>query len=453
MRKYILAIIAVFFTAAFALAVAMFEFKPIDSLMKPPKIEGENLQIQLAFEAFAGDGYNLITPLKGEHRSAYTFFDLDGDSNDEAIVFYSKSDENDIVRMNILSSDSEGGWKSLADIDTGHSDVQQVEFADLNGDRIKEIIVGWTVFQSEYTKTMNVYMLTEENKSYTFKSIYNSTYSDFRIFDIDCDAVSDILKIDYVKTMDRTEYKAVYLDFKKEKLTDAAEIKLDMAFSSITSVTSDYSESKNQRRLYIDGLKYESGMITDCIYYDEKSGEFKRERSNFPPLSVWSSRITNIVCKDVNSDGIVEVPKEEEIPESEVLGFTKDIVNRQFIIKWTQLDKNQNKPVLYEILNPTYGYSYRIDEKDANKITVINNLKTGVLTFYSLNFTNGYPERGSALFSVIAVKESDSEANDLDFRYKYLKSAGNYSYFCRIYENGEKSGTTKTTIKNNLILN
>lgn len=451
MKKYILATLFLAMSLMLVLVVAGFEFKPIDSLMRPPVVDGENREIQLAFEDFAGDGYQLISPLKGDHRSAYNFFDLNNDSQDEVIVFYSKADDNELVRLNVLGKKKDGQWISLVDIETGHSDVQQVEFADLNGDTIKELIVGWTVYQNEFTKTMNVYAITEKNTKYVFESIYSSSYYDFKIFDVNCDNVKDVLKIDFEKTPDGTDYKAVLLGYKDKTLTDITSANLDMSFSSITSVTSDYSKEENKRRLYFDGPKYESGMITDCIYLDN-DGVFRKERTAYPLLSVWSTRNSNIVSKDVNNDGIIEIPKEEEIPASDIIYDGNNEIQKQYIIKWTQIDENVESTVCHEIFNSYFGYSYKIDETLTDKVAVTNNLRTGVLTFYALNTTYGTPHKGDALFSILAIKEGES-GDDVIFRYKNLDENNTHHFYYRIYEAGESYGITKLTIRKNFSFN
>lgn len=451
MRKYIPAVVSIIISAVLIWALVEFEFEPMENLMKPPKVGGENLKIQLAFENAVGGEYRLITPLKGNYRSAYTFVDLDSDGEDEVIVFYSKDTDTDVVRMNILGTDSDGNWYSLSDFENSHSEVQQIEFADINADKIKEIIVGWTVYQNELAKTMNVYMLSNDEENIKIESVYSDTYYDFKIFDVDCDATKDILKIGYETVMDRSQYSAVLLGFDGKEITEKSSILLDNSFSSITSVTSDYLQHENRRRLYFDGLKYESGMSTDCIYWDAESASLKRERTSFPPLGALSSRITNVACCDINDDGIIEVPKEEELLCSEII-TESDIKQKQTVIKWIQLGSSESKAVDCRILNQNYGYSFKMDESWVNTVTVVNNLSTGTMTFYKLSFAGGYPERGEALFSVIAA-EDDSADLSLDYRYKHLTDNKTFSYYCRIYSGGENMNIAKSDISKLLIFN
>ena len=450
MKKYFLAISALIISVLLIIMATGFEFENLESLMKPPMVEGENRKIQLAFENFAGNQYHLVTPLKGEHRSAYNFFDLNGDAEDEVIVFYSKESENDIVRMNVLDRKADGTWVSIADIGTEYSDVQQVEFADLNGDKIKEIIVGWTVFQNEYAKTMDVYMLSKSKSNYVFERVYNGIYYDFKTFDINCDARKDILKIDYIKHMDRAEYSATFLGYNDNGIEEISSINLDLSFSSITSVTSDYLENEKRRRIYFDGPRHESGMITDCIFYNNDKKCFENEKTGFPPLSALSSRISNVSSKDINSDGIVEIPKEKEVLLGETL--TKDSTLDLLATEWVKINSGKTTTVSYEVFNSVYGYSYKIDKDAFNRVTVKNDLVNGEMTFYQILYTAAGAIKGDPLFTIIATEDHES-AENLDFRYKFLYERGTRSYFCRIYSLGEDIGFTRTSIRKNMTFN
>ncbi|MBO7320292.1 MAG: hypothetical protein J6V06_09775, partial [Clostridia bacterium] len=182
MRKYAMAVLIISLIALLGFAFVSTYFQPVDSLIRPPQAEGENLSIQLAFSEAVGEDYLLKQPMNGNYRSAYTFIDLTGDKNDEVIVFYSKSNDLGIVRMNVLDK-SDGEWVSIADFQSVHNDIQEIEFADLNGDGTKEIIVGWTVSGESYSKLITVYQINSDKTATDIESVYVDYYSIFRVSD------------------------------------------------------------------------------------------------------------------------------------------------------------------------------------------------------------------------------------------------------------------------------
>ena len=71
----------------------------VDSLLRAPKLTGENARIQSSFENAVGTGVQLVSPLTGDHRSAFVFFDFDADGVNETLVFYARAEAPDEIHM------------------------------------------------------------------------------------------------------------------------------------------------------------------------------------------------------------------------------------------------------------------------------------------------------------------------------------------------------------------
>ena len=217
MRKYAVSVIIVSLIALLGFLFITTYFQPVDSLIKPPKLEGENLSIQLAFENSIDEDYVLKQPLSGEYKSAYIFADLTGDNDDEVIVFYSKSSELGIVHMNVIDK-TDGEWVSIADFQSVHNDIQEINFADLNGDGTKEVIVGWTVLGESYAKLLTIYQFSVEDKL-MLSPIYSDYYSKFDVSDINSDSNDDIISLKHTTAGNVAEYTAALSASSFEMLT------------------------------------------------------------------------------------------------------------------------------------------------------------------------------------------------------------------------------------------
>ena len=452
MKKYSIWLIVTAVVLAVALVFLVSEFKPVNSLMKPPKVEGENLAIQLAFEESVGDTYLLKQPLKGEYRSAYTFIDLDGDSDNEVIVFYSGKDAIDIVRMNVLDV-IDGNWRSVADFESLHNQIQEIKFADLNGDNLKEIIVGWTTYQDDYSKLLSVYKINETDSGVSIKPVFDDTYSYFEIIDIDSDGTRDILLLKYfaMANTPENEYKASFMSYTRKGITEIASIPLDRSISSVTSVVSDKADDVIPKKIYVDGYKIDSGMATDCFYWNESEKQFEKPLFDGVSLSALSSRTTGVFCADINADGLVEIPVEELLPDSRVITLERSNDLSQGIIKWMSINNNYLETVEYRLMNLQAGYSFRIDESWIGNITVENDQSEGILTFCQLKYSSGQLVRGVPYFSIKTVTDDNSISffsSDFDY---LLNNKGQY-YYCRIYDSGKDFGITNKMIINSMIL-
>lgn len=456
MKKYAVFVILVSLIALFGFAFISTHFQPVDSLIRPPQAEGENYSIQLAFKEAVGEDCLLKQPISGNYRSAYTFIDLTGDRNDEVIVFYSKSDELGIVRMNVLDK-TDGGWVSIADFQSVHNDIQEIDFADLNGDGTKEIIVGWTVSGDSYSKLITVYHICNDNDKTVIEPIYGDYYSAFKVSDIDCDGRNDILSLKYSTAGDAAEYTATLLSYGINGISERGSFALDNSISSVAAVNFDFIDNENIKRIYVDGYKFDGGMITDCFLWKETDENFKRYNVAGTTVGAISSRTSSVLCRDINSDGVIEVPTEEFLPNisadsDETLSAVRNGYLGQSIISWVTVSENAATPVERHLIMSQYGYSFKFSEKWLGGVSVINDPQKGVLTFWSVDFIDGVPVRNRKLFSIMTLTDIDLETiGEISFSYSQITQLKGRFYYSRIFDAGVEYGITKKEIKQRII--
>ena len=89
----------------------------IDNLLTPPKLSVEQEQIYNALTDTTGSAINLKYPKSGKYLSAFIIEDIDGDGENESIVFYEKKgltiNEN-TLRINVLDHFNDK-WQSVCD--------------------------------------------------------------------------------------------------------------------------------------------------------------------------------------------------------------------------------------------------------------------------------------------------------------------------------------------------
>ena len=448
MKKYTLGLIIF---ALFAVPVLIFcinGFKPIDSLMGPPKLEGENLEIQLAFEKSVEKGYKLKSPIVGDYRSAYIFKDLDSDGQNEVIVFYSTETAVDIIRMNVLMK-IDGVWKSVADYESSHSEIHRVNFSDLNNDKNKEIIVGWSVYQNELSRNLNVYKIFDTDEI-QIASIFDSAYSEFDVLDVNGDSKQDIVIFDTDKRSEDSTYNLFMINYSDDKFELTDSFALDSSITSIKSVKYDFDSKKHSRRIFIDGYKTDSSLITDCICYDQSLNCFERIAIDDITVSSISSRNINVLCADIDSDGRIEIPVIKQIPKSRVISEGSTQMQNQSIVEWVRFEDSQIKSVFHRIINSKSGFEIQLPEKLVNKITLSNNYRSNIMIFYELlEDESGELSTGELLFSLY-FRNSHDESR-VPSEYRFLKETSNGEIYFRIHSSASEYGIDRTAISNMII--
>ena len=467
MKKYLVGTVTLIAVILLTFFVSTSGFRPIDTLMRPPKNEGQNKEIQTAFEESIKDKYILRNPISGEYRSSFILIDLDHDKDKEVIVFYSNSSAPDVARMNVLDKNGES-WKSIADLETAHKQINCVEFSDLDGDKAKEIVVGWSILDTEIANTLNIYKICKNEESEQIECIFECNYAEFCITDIESDEKNSILVFSKPKPLGRGEgIRATYYSFSDKKVDKDHTFLLDPVITSISSVNTDKERKTGNVRFFVDGYRADSGLTTDLFYWDKKSKTFKRPLFNESvSVSAGAARNTNIQCKDVNADGSIDIPFEKHMEYQEVTENSDLSGRQQSVICWMSYANGKFYEIYHEIYNPAGKYSLKIKNDWMGSLAVKSNHEKGLLTFYDIRVTNeseedsesdfifgnltGDSEKSNALFTILAISENESNFYDLS-GYKYLRTENGYSYFCRIYAAGRKNGISKESIRKILV--
>ena len=110
-------------------------FSPVDELMRPPRLSGDDKKLQEAFEKSVAEYDNVVMkiPISGKYKSSYNLFDIDGDDSDETIIRYSGPFEGNSVIAEIFKYTG-NEWVSVSKINTETNEIYEINFADINVD-------------------------------------------------------------------------------------------------------------------------------------------------------------------------------------------------------------------------------------------------------------------------------------------------------------------------------
>lgn len=408
-------------------------FASIDSLMRPPKLNGDNSRIQKAFEETVGESGTVVmkAPLNGENRSSYLLYDIDGDSTKEALVFYSDPAIDEYAYMSVFKQANED-WNCVAKVKGRSDEIYEVIFADINGDGKYEIVVSWTS------------LLTVDNNSYKYMSsakrvstvysydgstltlIYTEPFSQMLVYDFNQDSSYDILfiNIDHSKEKDRTVGK--FVRFNDDFSVFQSD---DFTMTSLIDVLNITVDTINENgdlhtRVYVDGSITQSGLITEIIDITQRPFDislplFDLNISAKPP----TIRDVGIFSEDFDADGIVEIPVLEALPGAIRISEENNEHSQLNLTVWSEFKNSALTVDSKYIVNSKYGYMFQFPDEWINKYTAVYNSKTATLIFYEIdsNLT-----LGNHIFSLKAFSEDNWEENN--FGFSRLEQNGDYIY-------------------------
>ena len=100
----------------------------------------------------------------------------------------------------------------------------------------------------------------------------------FKVADFDSDGKDDILALKYSMAGNSAEYTGTVLSYDVNSLKERKSFALDKSINSVAAINYDYFDN-SLTRIFIDGYKVDSGMITDCFVW--KKATYSRSSDNW----------------------------------------------------------------------------------------------------------------------------------------------------------------------------
>lgn len=423
----------------------------VDTLMRPPKLKGESSVLQKTFEKTVGNSGSIImkAPVSGDNRSSYLLTDIDKDGTEEALIFYSDPAVDEFAYV-ILLKQSEGKWVAVSTVKGYGDEIYEVEFADINGDKKNEIIISWTSLGGTGDLALSLGGNSKISTVYSYDGssvtlIHTEAFTKMLVEDLDGDGSEELffVTLDLSNNSERTIGKIIsfnedYSIFQKNSFVMSSFINI---FNIVTDSTA--LEGENHTRIYVDGGISETGIITEIIDIVHDTLEitlplYKQNTSDNPP----TIRDVRVFSRDIDGDGIVEIPTSENLPGGVRITENSDVRSKLNLTVWSQLADGELTIECKSIINSTYSYMFIFPEEWIGKITAVYNVKSATLTFYELDSNLSL---GSEMFSVKAFSELKWE--EQNFGYSKFGENGAFVYGCMI-EEGYKQQISRDFIAN-----
>lgn len=140
----------------------------VEELMSPPKLTAEQAEIDSALKQALGENVKLKYPKSGDFRSAFVFHDIDGDGEEEAIVFYQL--DSSTTWLTVMDR-TDGQWRSTYSSSGLGDDVDFISFANVTDPQREDIVIGWSG-ESQGDNKVSLYTYEDGRLRSMFKDSY-----------------------------------------------------------------------------------------------------------------------------------------------------------------------------------------------------------------------------------------------------------------------------------------
>lgn len=339
----------------------------VEKQLIPPKNNAEQEAIQTAlYEYLQNDDYLLKYPAGGEYQTPFVLLNqielppIVENTNatvlpsstaweDMAVVFYRAYDNQNVTQIHLLQRNKNDEWISVANAEGNSEEISEVTFADVNGDGCPELLVGWSLYNSN-DKLLAVYRLDRQLEQFP---LYVS-YTKLLVGDMTNDTAHDLILL----TVEDNHVGATasLLCCRDEQLLFRGETWLDnqirrfgkAAFSALSPTVNG---------VYVDCYKDANTTITELIYWDgtELHAPFYNAQTG---LTTITARETGFESRDVDGDGLIEWPVSRRLP-----GYEHTPLNKTFWrTDWMAYDFRSGASVrkFSSIVNSADSYIFRL---------------------------------------------------------------------------------------------
>lgn len=340
-------------------------FRGADELYTVPRPsrDYEALQTQLGLVIARGGEY--AAPLAGEMIQSVQLQDLDGDGKQEAIAFFRHTGEEKPLKIYIFRRFGEE-YRNTAVIEGAAAAINSVDYVQMNDDPRKEIVVSWQM--TTQVHSLACYSI----ETGQVEEILRTDYDGYRLCDLDQDSQQELVVF---RTPAEGIPQAEYYDYDGALvLTGTAPLSAGAVTGADGGVRSDYLSilrtgclAGREPALFAVSSYRESGTVTDIFAL--RDGTF--ENVTLDRLTGESRNTvrfyTAVSERDVNGDGIMEVPQPVPLADYRITGDTISF----WVIRWRQFDIRGNGTEIFTTYhNVRDGWYFILPDGWENKLVL-----------------------------------------------------------------------------------
>ena len=320
----------------------------LDELLRAPQLSGEYSAVQTALNSYLGESAQLRYPTHGDLLSPFLFGDWDGDGTQDAAVLYSATDSSN-VQIAVLQKDAQGKW-SVRSTAVGLSDtVDTVSFAAVQNVDTDQIVVG-------YATSGDTYLAVYAYAGGTLETVLQQLYTQYLVEDITGSGTEDIILL---SSDAEGQTQVQLLTYGSDGFTSMQVVGLSSdKFSGYASLAAGKGSVRGSY-LVLDGWTGANGsyLASSILQYDAETG--RMDTAVLPGTSdIYTDSIRYVDCltsRDIDGDGIVEVPAQGE--EAGILNLTQ--TKRYSFVRWMDFTSTSAEKS-FGIVDSEYGFYLRL---------------------------------------------------------------------------------------------
>lgn len=339
-----------------ALSLSGCSMRTVDQMYCLPKRSEDHKDLRTAVDS-AMSGLEYCAPLAGENQQTLQSVDLDGDNEEEYLLFAKGGSE---MPLRVLIFDQVGGsYEHVTTIENSGSAFDQVEYVQMDMQGGMEIVIGCQISDVPL-RTVSVY----QYRNSQIQRLHQAGYTKFLTVDLDGDNFTELFVLRPGPTeTDRGVAELYSVNNGAVERTNEVNMSgpADKLKRTVFGKLNDGTPA-----IYAASSVDDTALITDVFVLQDsllKNVTFSNESGT----SVQTLRSYYVYAEDIDDDGIVELPSlNPMLPVSETVG-----TDRQDLIRWYGMNRDGSEVnKLYTYHNFAGGWYVELDDAWAKRLSV-----------------------------------------------------------------------------------
>lgn len=331
--------------------------RTVEQMYKLPKRSEAYNNLQTAIDSAMGS-LEYCAPLAGENRQTVHMADLDGDGDQEFLLF-AKSNSERPLRILIFDL-IDDTYVHMDTIESNGSAFDQVEYVQMDRNGGVELVVG-SQLSNQVLRSVSVYTFSNGEA----ELLVSANYTKFLTVDLDMDSLHELFVLRPGQTDGDNGIAELY-GMENGTVERTNEVNMSAPADKLKRVVVGKLHD-GETAVYVASAVGDTTLITDVYAYT--SGRLANvSLSNESGTSVSTMRNYYIYADDIDNDGVVELPS--LIPMlpggEEINGIRRELI-RWYAMRadGTEVDK------LYTYHNLVGGWYLELDQQWIYRTTVI----------------------------------------------------------------------------------
>lgn len=272
----------------------------VEDLLTLPQLSLEYTGLSRQIESLIAEGYEYASPTNGQNIQSVQMVDLDGDGSEEAVAFFRKSVDEKPLKIVVFRPEEET-YNRLCTIESSGSAVESVSYQDLNGDGVKELIVGWKI--SADVQTVAVYEVSSQSVT-----LMQSSYISFVVQEPGTAGPEEKAGLVVLRSNAEGNTKAELYQWENDALAAISGCELSSSAAELNHgglVSGKLDDGTDA--LFVTGVNEQNVAVTDILAYtpnglNNVAGKGKTGHSDV------SYPFRQLLPQDIDGDGAIELP-------------------------------------------------------------------------------------------------------------------------------------------------